>query len=182
MPDENRELEVRRIEKLHGLTNRVFGRQIERYEQLEMKVWRHFALLAFLLGTLTVGIPTFVRIARAASGWWAVAFVGTYGGMLVAGALALGALTAALRYERVKAEPLSEQILEDFRTRRYLDELISLSKGAVEAQDENGRVLEAKVAAAKRGYGWTVAALVFGIATIGLLLCIELQTSEALLL
>lgn len=181
MPDEDRNLTIKRIEQLHELATRTYSRQIERYDQIETKVWRHFALLAFLLGTLTVGIPTFAKTAEAASGWWKFGFVGSYVGMLLAGVVALVAITWALRYREVKAEPFSEQVIQDFLSRRYLDELLSLSKGLRKAHSWNGDVLESKLTAAKIGYVSTCVAFTFGVATIGLYLGIELQTSDAIL-
>lgn len=181
MPDEDRDLTIKRIESLHEVATRTYSRQIERYDQIETKTWRHFALLAFLLGTLTVGIPTFVKTARAASGWWQTAFVGSYVGMLAAGVVALAAITWALRYRKVKSEPFSEKVVQDFLSRRYLDELLSLSKGLRKARSWNGDVLDSKLTAAKVGYVSTVVALIFGVATIVLLLGIEAETSQAIL-
>lgn len=181
MPNEDRDLTIKRFEKLYELAVRTYDRQMQRFDHVEAKAWRHFAVLAFILGTLTVGIPTFVKALRAADGLWAVAFGLSYLGMIAASLVAVGFLVRALRYHKVKAEPFTPDVISDFFERRYLNELVSLSKGLAEARSWNGDVLDEKVGAAKWGYRSTVVALGLGGATIVLLLCIEWQTTNAIL-
>lgn len=181
MTEEDRDLTIKRFEKLYELAVRTYDRQMGRYDHIETKAWRHFAVLAFVLGTLTVGIPTFMKALGGAEGLWAVGLGVAYLGMMVTALAALCFLTRALSYREVKAEPFSHDVIEDFFERRYLDELLSLTKGLAKARSWNGKVLQEKLRAAKRGYGLTVVALVLGAATIVLLLCIEWQTTEPIL-
>ena len=147
------DLVIKKYEELYRLSKEGLDEELSRFKRVDEKASRYFSALSILLVVSGfAGRPTLEAMLPPTTLWdWLSVGCGL--------ALLLSLLTAVLvvfsvlrtSYQLTKM-PVSHELVRFFDDHQYLDIIYALSKGNVEAVDENRRVSDQKIFRLAWGY------------------------------
>jgi len=162
---EREDIDLRRYEALFEHSKRTFDFYLKRWDENDAKVGRFITMLLALLGGGVFSIRAFLKITAVAEpDYWSRLLFAAYVLFAACGVMSFGFFLRALSYQRFEGPSTNPAVvLPYFDTSRYVDALVGLSRSYLVAAQEIEDSFTRTLRAAAWGYGFFVAAVVFGL-------------------
>jgi hypothetical protein len=146
------EMEIDKYKELYNLSLEVLKEEQDRFNRIDEKASKYFAVITFLLGAFGFFGKIIIDKARPpfSNFEWVLIILAFIILLLLAASFFI--IFTVLRIQRLKVLPLTLEMLEFFNDNRLIDIYFALSKGNEEAVRENLEVTKYKANMLNIGY------------------------------
>lgn len=173
--EEPSEHALKKWEELYALTKDGLLQQSGRFDALERKVDRYFAITSIFLGAIILGSGEFVQIWKMRWGWLVVSFLLSYMLLAIAILASISVYVVCLALVDFRSIPINDELLSHFDGNQYIDVLGAMSRGNIGAFAENEEMISLKVKYAVTGHRLTIIVLALSVVAAVLYVAVALR-------
>jgi heme/copper-type cytochrome/quinol oxidase subunit 4 len=171
----NDDYELKKYEELYSLSKTELEKGHARYTSIEEKTTRHFSVLVFILGLVSITIPEYIAVVKSQSTWLHKSFVFIYPILAINVFLSIFFHLRALSFSKYKNVVLNQEMFDHFRNHKYIDVIYSMSKRFADDLETINNVTDAKIKRATIAFRFTYVSLALVALTILVYVLLKLQ-------